>query len=502
MFLKFIILERGKKLNKVRIFVLIAVLLIGGLMFTVSSVSDIIKLNGYIPDFNYDSMADIKKGDFVGGYIANIYDCYAGETTTNTTMGIETSSYTSREYFIMPLVNDTDLANDMFISVSVSKQEDRDLMYAICDATYEYLDGNYDVEFPEMGFIAKAQPLDEELQGYLLDWFEEVEYFEGGRSEAAAHIIPYDLVLFNTNGLYIGLVFGLIMIAAGIVILFFIFHKKKAQVQDYNAPAPDFTGYSQSASGNIPAPAETPYTAGQPAAQENGFSESYYAPSSAPPFPELPQPTDAEEFFSKPVRKPAEPVSSAPQKAPEAPVPEEKPAVDYSNGIETNDLDTDKLLYEQEQEAASHVRVIENNNGIETDTLDTDKALYEQEQEAASHVRVIENNNGIETDTLDTDKALHEQEQEAASHVRGIENNNGIETDTLDTDKALYEQEQEAASHVRTIEDNMGIDTSGLDMDELGYFDASSASESDEDIFDFTNDLDYEVGDASDIEIT
>ncbi len=501
MFVTFNIYERGKKLNKVRIFILIAVLLIFGLMFTVSSVSDIIKLNGYIPDFNYDSMADIKKGDFVGGYIANIYDCYAGETTTETTMGIETSSYTSREYFIMPLVNDTDLENDMFISVSVSKQEDRDLMYAICDATYEYMDGNYDVEFPEMGFIAKAQPLDEELQGYLLDWFEEVGYFEGGRSEAAAHIIPYDLVLFNTNGLYIGLVFGLIMLAAGIVVLVLIFHKKKTPAQDYNAPAPDFTGYSQPENGNMSAPSESPYTAGQPGAQENGFSESYYAPSSAP-LPELPQPTDAEEFFSKPVRKPAEPVSSVPEKAPAASVPEEKPAVDYSNGIETNDLDTDKLLYEQEQEAASHVRTIENNNGIETDTLDTEKALYEQEQEAASRVRVIENNNGIETDSLDTEKALYEQEQEAASHVRVIENNSGIETDTLDTDKALYEQEQEAASHIKTIDDNTGIDTSGLDMEELGYFDSAAASDGDEDIFDFTNDLDYEVGDASDIEIT
>ncbi len=498
MLLQFFVLERGKTVNNVRIFILVAVLLIGGLFITVSSASDIIKLNGYIPDFNYDSMADIKKGDFVGGYIANIYDCYAGETTTNTTMGIETSSYTSREYFIMPLINDTDLENDMFISVSVSKQEDRDLMYAICDATYEYMDGNEDVEFPEMGFIAKAQPLDAELQGYLLDWFEETEYFDGGRNEAAAHIIPYDLVLFNTNGVYIGLVFGLIMTAAGIVILFFIFHKKKTQVQDQSTFSPDLTGYSQPANGNMPAPAGTPYTDGQPPAQDNG---SYYAPSAAP-FPELTQPADADEFFARPVRKQTEPVNSAPPKAPAAPVPEEKPAADYSNGIETNDLDTEKLLYEQEQEAASHVRVIENNNGIETDGLDTEKALYEQEQEAASHVRVIENNSGIETDTLDTEKALYEQEQETASHVRVIENNSGIDTDDLDTERALYEQEQEAASHIRKIEDNAGIDTSDLDMDGLGYFDAAAASDGDEDIFDFTNDLDYEVGDASDIEIT
>ena len=43
---------------------------------------------------------------FVQGYVENIFDCYASETTTETTMGIETSSRTSEEYFLMPLLVD------------------------------------------------------------------------------------------------------------------------------------------------------------------------------------------------------------------------------------------------------------------------------------------------------------------------------------------------------------------------------------------------------------
>lgn len=78
-------------MTKIRIAIVLIFLLVIGIMLTVSGVKDIIRLNGYIPDFNFDSMADIKKGGFVQGYVETILDCYASETTTNTTMGIETS---------------------------------------------------------------------------------------------------------------------------------------------------------------------------------------------------------------------------------------------------------------------------------------------------------------------------------------------------------------------------------------------------------------------------
>ena len=64
--------------------VVLVFLLVMGVVLTVSGVRDIIRINGYVPDFNFDSMADIKKGGFVQGYVENIFDCYASETTTET----------------------------------------------------------------------------------------------------------------------------------------------------------------------------------------------------------------------------------------------------------------------------------------------------------------------------------------------------------------------------------------------------------------------------------
>ncbi len=472
-----------------------ALLLIFGVKFTADGLSDIIKLSGNIKDFNSESIADIKKGDIVAGYIANIYDCYAGETTTNTTMGIETSSYTSREYFIMPLVNDEDLARDMFVSVSVSKEADRDIMYRICDATYEYLDGNEDAEFPEMAFVAKAEPLDDELKGYLLEWFEDVEYFEGGRAEAEAHIIPYDLVLYNSNSAYISLAVGLLFIGILIVVAAIFIHKNKTK-NDSTQEMQQFDGFRQVNND------DSGMEGAQSGSVQNGFAESQYAPSYN--VQDIPQPVQPDEFFARPERKPK--TSDAP-KAPKAPEPHaaEKtaaPAEDHSNEINTDSLDTEKALYEQEQSVAANRKPIQGSEEIETDSLDTEKALYEQEQSVAANRKPVQGSEEIETDSLDTEKALYEQEQSVAANRKPIQGSEEIETDSLDTENALYEQEQSVAANRKPIQGSEEIDTSSLDMGELGYFDKEAEDENDEDIFDFTNELDYEVGDASEIELT
>ena len=464
-------------MNKIRLIVPALVFLIVGGGLTISGVSDIIKMGGDIPDFNYDSIADIKKGDFAAGYIANIYDCYAGETTTNTTMGIETSSYTSREYFIMPLVNDTDLGNDMFISVSVSEKEDRDTLYAICDATYEYLDGNEDADFPEMAFLGRAAVLDDELMGYMADWFEEAEYFEGGRSEAMAHIIPYDLVLYNPNSAYISLVVGLIMIALVIVVAIIIFHVSKGKKKQDDTAEQEFTGYTQVNAEPAPVP-ETPET---PVPENNGFAENAYSQ------PDIPQPIDPDEFFAKP-------------KKPE-PAKEEEPAapVEQSNEIETAGMDAEKVLREQEEAAALNQGPTVTGEGIETGELNAEQVLYEQEQELEASRKPVETSEGIETGELDAEQVLYEQEQALEASRKPVETSEGIETGELNAEQVLYEQEQALAAVQKPTASSEEIDTSALDMGGLEYFEAPA--EENDDIFEFSNDLDYDVN-ADEIKIS
>lgn len=289
---------------KIRIVIVLIALFIMGIVMTGSGVSNLIKLNGNVPDFNYESMQNIKNGDFVQGYIWNIDGCYANTTTTESTFGIETDSYVSDEYFVMPLVNDTDLADDMYITVVATKQEDRDLLYAINEATWEYYEGNADVVFPDMGIVAKVSKLGDEYEQFLVEAMLEAEYYETA-AEARSHIIPYKLTIYNPSSAYTSLGIGLLIVIAFVVVGIIIFTKfKKEREQQTVIPAAE--------------PSFNNFTA-ENTSSTNGFAESYTPPQPVP-IPDIPQPTDADEFFAH-APKPAAPVTQeAPKEEPAAPV--------------------------------------------------------------------------------------------------------------------------------------------------------------------------------------
>ncbi len=323
---------------KVRIAILLIALFVVGIILTFSSVSNLIKLNGDVPDFNYDSMQNIKKGDIVQGYVLNIEGCYAYTTTTNTKYGIETSSYTSDEYFLMPLVNETDGADNMYITIVASKIDDRELLYDISDATWEYYQGNFDVTFPEMGIVAKVNELDSEYEGYLIEAMLEAEYYSTA-SEVRSHVVPYVLRIYNPKTAYTNLGIGLVIILAFVVVGIIVYSKYKASlapqtfvpVQETN----DFTLESKPS--------------------ENGFTENY-APPQPVPIPDIPQPVQPDEFFAR-APKAAAPIEEVPKEEPAAPVIEEEPkqepaAAAVSSGIagSMDELDTTGMFDDADYE--------------------------------------------------------------------------------------------------------------------------------------------------------
>lgn len=314
---------------KIRIAIVLIFLFVMGIVLTVQGISDVIKINGYVPDFNYDSMTDVKKGSFVQGYVANIYDCYASETTTETNYGVETSSRTSEEYFLMPLINEEDEAKDLFITISASHIDDRKTLLAVRNDTWKYMSGNTDIDFTEMYIVARVKEIDDDLMPLLLEYLTENEFY-GSRSEAQQHVVPYELVIYrNLNAPYISLIVGLVIIAAFAV----------AGVIVYKKTRPTYPA------------AETGYYSPSPSAVQNteNASAGGFAENSRPapmPIPDIPQPLQPDEFFARPARKPApaeekEPPKPEPQSQPQAPafVPEDM------DGLDTSALNTDGLDY-------------------------------------------------------------------------------------------------------------------------------------------------------------
>lgn len=313
-------------MNKIRIAIVLIMLLVLGIALTASGISNLIKLNGEVPDFNTYSMQNIKKGDFVQGYVQNILDCYASETTTNTTMGIETSSRTSGEYFIMPLLSEEDVESDLYITITASKADDRNMLYEICDRTWEYMEGGSEDNWPEMGIVAKVKKIDPELLQYMTEWFQGSELY-GSDAEIQKHIVPYELVIYNVNGAYTGLIVGLIIIAvfaaAGVIAY------RRLRPAPLSEGTGSFPAYEPNETVN--APVQT---------SEGGFSEAYTPPESRP-ITDIPQPLQPDEFFARPARK-AETSEKAADTA-AAVVADEKPSVHTAAYGDMDVLDTSSL---------------------------------------------------------------------------------------------------------------------------------------------------------------
>jgi len=321
---------------KIRIAIVLIALFVTGIVLTFSGVSNLIKMSGDIKDFNYDSMQDIKKGDVVQGYVTCVLDTYASTTTVETKYGIETNSYTSAEYFVLQLLNDEDWNDDMYITIVAKDKADRDLLYDICEATWEYYDGNENVTFPEMGIIAKVTELDSEYEDFFVEWFMYDPPIYSSDAEARSHIIPYALEIYNPSSAYTSLGIGLAIIVLYVVLGLVLYNKHKASLAPSFSPtaaaSDDFTIESKPS--------------------ESGFGESY-TPSQPVPMPELTQPTDADEFFAAKPRNvvtPAAPVEEAPKEEPVAitEIASEMSELDTTGLFDDADYEVDNTTDESE----------------------------------------------------------------------------------------------------------------------------------------------------------
>ncbi|MBQ8786284.1 MAG: hypothetical protein IJZ61_01465 [Oscillospiraceae bacterium] len=322
---------------KIRIAIVLIALFIMGIVMTVSGVSDLIKLNGNIPDFNYESMQNVKKGDFVQGYIWNIYGNYANETTTKTTMGIETSSNVSAEYFIMTLLSEDDLAKDLYITITAETKEEINMLFELYAASEEYYNGNEDAYFPEYGIVAEVRPLDSDLEQYFVDWFMYDPPLYSSAAEARNHIVPYELNIYKPSQAYVSLAIGIAIIAVFIIVGIVIYTKSKAQNVPQNfipAAEPNFNNFTA-----------------EKTSSSNGFEETYTPPQPVP-IPDIPQPTDADEFFAR-APKAAAPIVEEPKE--EQPIEKDKPQEQPAPVLGDMDaLDTTGLLDDADYEYISN----------------------------------------------------------------------------------------------------------------------------------------------------
>lgn len=214
---------RNNKNILLKVAIIFSILLIG---FTFMA-AKLVYLSFQEPVDIYDISFNISEHG-TGGHIETtldyVLDNCAYMTTTNTTNGVETSSSTDY-YYIIPINGKDD--DDYYICVEVDEDESS-LYDTLVDNTWEYIEsGDYTCFDTYADFAGTLDDLDDEIYGYMVEWFEEAEVYETD-AELKEHVLPIVLKPMHYDSATAYIIIFLVLLALTILFwaLFFIKRSK------------------------------------------------------------------------------------------------------------------------------------------------------------------------------------------------------------------------------------------------------------------------------------
>ncbi len=177
-------------------------------------------------DFNEISDSELRAGLHVEGDVYALLDSYASEQTwTEHEHGV-TPKKTSKIYYILPV------GEQSCIGLEV-RAEDKRLYNDITDATLSYMFGETEyIESDPVHFEGQIVKMDDELYQYLLEWFQESEYFGTTDEAAIKEYVPSYLMRPFSPGLYTMLaIAGVFVLADVIAVAILLVRRKKRRAR-------------------------------------------------------------------------------------------------------------------------------------------------------------------------------------------------------------------------------------------------------------------------------
>ncbi|MBP3542999.1 MAG: hypothetical protein J6J86_02105 [Lachnospiraceae bacterium] len=179
------------------------------------------------------NVSDITRTTPVEADVYAVLDCFVTEKTTTTKNGTVTGTDYDY-YYIIPAYD-----GDETYYVGIKVPEDEDYEYdEICNQTWEWLMGDID-DIGEKTVHAEGclKKMDDELYDYMVEWFEESEWFESD-SDIEKYALPLylDPVKFSSTRTMTIVAVGTLVVC---LVLFIVFGKiekkqtKKAQAQTH-----------------------------------------------------------------------------------------------------------------------------------------------------------------------------------------------------------------------------------------------------------------------------
>ncbi len=206
-----------KKYMTFRLAIAVIVLFVAGIVLTVNGIKDSNTLSKDIPDFNEMHEYDFEEGMFVEGYVPLCYGNFAYEYEEDD----EDNSVV--EYYLIPLLEDSD-TDYKYIVISVTNEEQMELMNTIIDQTYDFMDDpnlEYDdIDWADFYFVGQVRELDSEIEGYLYEWLDDGEWLEtGSRDEFDEMVVSLDVRYREPSSVGSSLSAGIAMMVIPLLII-------------------------------------------------------------------------------------------------------------------------------------------------------------------------------------------------------------------------------------------------------------------------------------------
>jgi len=197
-------------------------------------------------DFAEVSESEIAAGKHAQGEVYAILDSFASEETwTERNDGSRSAKKTSKIYYIIPV------GEESYIGVECYAK-DKSAYEALNNATLEWLaDETEYIEADPIPFDGRIVKMEDELYQYMVEWFQDVEYFGEDVSEdqIKQYVLPYMLAPFSP-GLNTMLIIGGVLLVFAIIVLIVSLQKEKKRKQRAemlaNMPAPAYDPSQQS----------------------------------------------------------------------------------------------------------------------------------------------------------------------------------------------------------------------------------------------------------------
>lgn len=209
-----------KTIDRIKVYILLPLSTLILLFYGISEIAENKRISNANADFNNFNITQFKSEKYVNGNINYLLDQFAENQNTNSLFFINLPKKTSSKYFIMPIINDN-FSEEMYIAVESGKKNEWKKFYNISTDTLKYLQGKADYPNSNYDFKGKIKPMDDELKGYMIEWFDQTNWFDITESnDVSQHIIPYIIYSQSSTKAYFIIAVSFLFALIWIIMIF------------------------------------------------------------------------------------------------------------------------------------------------------------------------------------------------------------------------------------------------------------------------------------------